>query len=183
MSRSTLISLGMLVIGLFLALFLLVPEWQNINAEKEEKKKSENTLEEWNTYLANINDLSFKYEQSASDLEKLSLAIPSDSQMPELLIQLGEVVKRNGLIATDIKFTAKGETSQEQLKSPSKIKTIEMNLEAEGTYPNFKKFLNDMEKGARLTDVSSVSFAKGGESEGGDIMKFKMVLNSYYLVK
>lgn len=183
MSRSTLISLAMLIIGVFLTLFLLLPEWQNINAEKEEKKKSEDALEEWNTYLANINDLSARYEQSSSDLEKLALAIPSDPQMPELLIQLGEIIKRNGLIATKINFAAKGETPAEQLKSPSKIKTIEMELTMDGTYSNFKKFLNDMEKGARLTDVSSVSFAKESESSGSDVMEFKMALNSYYLAK
>lgn len=173
----------MLVVGVFLTLFLLVPEWRNINTEKEERKKSENSLEEWNTYLANINDLSARYEQSASDLEKLSLTIPSDSQMPELLIQLGEIIKRNGLIATKINFAAKGETPAEQLKSPSKIKTIEIELMMEGTYPNFKKFLNDMEKGVRLTDVSSVSFAKGSESTGSDVMKFEIMLSSYYLAK
>lgn len=167
---------------MFLFFFLLLPAWQDMNTARDKNAKAAEELENWNSIIANIDQLSANYERSKDDLDKLALAIPSDSQVPELLIQLGEIAKRNGLVVSDIKFAVKGETPAEQLKNPSKIKTLETNLTVEGAYPDFKKFLNDIEKNVRLTDVMSVSFSAGRkDEEKSSIIEFDLVLNNYYL--
>lgn len=182
MSRSTFLSLIMFIGGMFLFFFLLLPAWQDMNTARDKSAKAVEELEDWNSIIANIDQLSADYERSKDNLDKLALAIPSDSQVPELLIQLGEIAKRNGLVVSDIKFAVKGETPAEQLKNPSKIKILETNLTVEGAYPDFKKFLGDIEKNVRLTDVMSVSFSSGEKEEtGSKIIKFDLVLNNYYL--
>lgn len=180
MQKSNLLSLLILIVGISLAFFFILPIWDEIDILKLKKEVADEEANSYKSIIVHIDDLSAKYNQASSDLDKLALAIPSDQQFPELLIQFEEMVKRNGLVATSIKLEGAEEAPKDQIGGRRSIRTLSMSIGVDGSYSGFKGFLEDVEKNVRLMNISAISFTKPTD-EKSEVMKFNIKLNSYYL--
>lgn len=178
MQKSSLISLFVLVLGLSLAFIFVLPEWNKITILNNEQTAKEKQLADSRSLIANIDELSAKYEKSKSDLEKLSLAIPSEQQLPELLIQFEDMIKGNGMIVNNVEFNDEGASTINEPSPLGDVKIIRTKLAIEGNYSNFKNLLSDMEHNIRLMDMIAINFSQGAEAGS---MKFDVSLNTYYL--
>src|SRR3989344_1900100 len=104
MQKSSLISLFIFVLGFFVAFIFVLPSWNKAGVLSDEKTLKEKQLTDLHSVVVNIDELSAKYEKSKADLDKLSLAIPSEPQLPELLIQFEDIIKSNGMIINNVEF-------------------------------------------------------------------------------
>lgn len=179
MQRPSLIPFLVFLVSVTVGFIVVWPEWKTVNELKDEKILQEKSLEDLKDTIANINELSNKYDKSEEDINKLAIAIPSTPQIPELLIQVEELVKKNGLILGNIDFSVEGGGGEGLLQSD--IGTIAINVSVEGTYAGLKNILNDIEKNIRLMDVVSVNFSKTDKETG--FSGYSISLNTYYLVK
>ncbi|KKP98772.1 MAG: hypothetical protein US71_C0017G0006 [Parcubacteria group bacterium GW2011_GWD2_38_12] len=179
MLRLSLTSIFIFSVGVALIFVFVLPAWNNIDnliTAKEEKQKE---LVELESIVAHIDELSEQYKKAQDDLEKISLVIPSNPQLPEILIQLEEMVKRNGIIIGDIKFSQEQESLKGEKSASNGIKVVKINIEAEGNYLNLKKLLEDIEVNIRLMNADSISFSRSGANQ--DTIKFTIGITSYYL--
>lgn len=179
MFKLSLTSILIFSVGVALIFVFVLPAWNNIDnlmIAKEEKQKELGDLE---TIVAHIDELSEQYKKAQDDLEKISLVIPSDPQLPEILIQFEEMAKRNGIIIGDIKFSQEQELLKGEKSASNGIKAVKINIEAESDYFNFKKLLEDIEVNIRLMNIDSISFSRSGVNQ--DIIKFTISITSYYL--
>lgn len=179
MQRSSLISFLIFLVSLTLGFVFVWPEFNKTDALKSEKTTQENQRENLKDILANIDELSAKYESAQDDIDKLKLAIPSEPQIPELLIQIEDLVKSNGLVLGNIGFTLEGPTAEEGSSQTNGIRIIKLNLNADGTYENLKNLLKDIENNIRLMDVIMFTFGEPDKETG--FSKFDISLNAYYL--
>lgn len=157
----------------------VLPAWNKSGVLNNEKISKEKQLTDLRSTVANIDELSAKYEKSKTDLNKLSLAIPSEQQLPELLIQFEDVIKSNSMIINNVEFTDEGASTGNEFSKTGNVKIIQTKLAIEGSYSNFKNLLNDIERNIRLMDVTSINFSRGGADTN---TKFDVVLNTYYLL-
>lgn len=182
MQKSTLISFLIFISGISLVFFFLLPAWDEIDTLKLKKEKIGEEAGFQRSIIVHIDDLSAKYNQASADLEKLSLAIPSDQQLPELFIQFEEMIKRNGLVITGIKLGGEENISKDQIQSRHRVQAMSVSIDMDGSYSGFKGFLEDVEKNIRMMDISSISFTRPAD-EKSEVVKFNIKLNSYYLAK
>lgn len=182
MQRSTLLSILVFIVGISLIFFFVLPIWDEISILKLKKEEIGKEVDSLRSIIIHIDDLSAKYNQASADLDKLALAIPSDQQLPELLIQFEEMVKRNGLVTTGIKLENTEEAPKDQIGARRNIKSLSVSVSVDGSYSGFKGFLEDIEKNVRMMDVSAISFTKPTD-EKSEVAKFSVKLNSYYLAK
>lgn len=179
MQRPSLIPFLVFLVSVAVGFIVVWPEWKMVNELKGEKVLQEGALEDIKDTIANINELSNKYDKSEEDIDKLAIAIPPTPQIPELLIQVEELVKKNGLILGNIDFSVEG--AKGEGLSQDEVGIIAINVSVEGTYAGLKNILNDIEKNIRLMDVVSVSFSKIDKETG--FSSYSISLKTYYLVK
>lgn len=161
--------------GIAIFLVFLLPGWdeaKGLQALKENKIQTLRDLKDWSAHFDN---LLAKYQGAENDLQKLSLTVPLEPQISELLVQLEDIVRRNGLAVDDVQFNIP--VKDAALKPGNKsLGVVNVKIKMEGDYKNFKNFIADVEKNIRLMDVSFASLDAGGEG----FMKFDAEISTYY---
>ena len=93
---------------------------------------------------------------TAVDRAKINSIIPSESDVPGLVVILGAIAKESDVILTGIDFTLSDAKSQSDL--PSQIKPMEIALNVgDSNYERLKIFLANLEADLRLFDVRSIT--------------------------
>lgn len=182
MQRSGLVSIFIFIIGIALVFVFVLPDWNQFGVLKNNKAEKQRQLEEKRLLAARIGELSEKYESAKDDLAKLSLVLPGDSQLPELIVQFENMAKTNSLSIADIDFSeiaGQAPTGQALTGQAGNLKTVKTKLSLEGTYGNLKRLLDDIESNVRLMDVSEITFSSIDIESG--VIKFSLDIKSYYL--
>lgn len=161
--------------GIVIFLVFLLPGWDEVKGLKALEENKIQTLKDLGNWSAYFDDLSAKYQSAENDLQKLSLTVPSEPQIPELLVQLEDIARRNGLAVDDVQFNI---PASDRLAKPAdkNLGVVNVKIKMEGDYNNFKNFTADIEKNIRLMDISLVSLNAGGEG----LMKFEVEISTYY---
>lgn len=177
--------------------FFLTDKIGQINEQKSKLAEKEEELKTLAVYADKLGDL----EKTVTDFQrknsemvaKLDVILPSSAQLPELLAQLEGLVgysnfKIKGLSvvkATEERTSTKSKSKaakQEEKTTivsslPDNIKVLKVSLTvAGGDYPEFKKFLNNIEEHVRIFDVTSFSFNAGKDGVSG----YSINLQTYY---
>jgi Tfp pilus assembly protein PilO len=177
--------------------FFLTDKIGQINEQKSGLAEKEAELETLGVYadkLGNLEKIVNDFQRKNSEMvAKLDVILPNSAQLPELLAQLEGLVGYsnfkikglNAVKATEERTSAKTKSKaakQEEKTTiigtlPQNIKTLKVSLTvAGGDYPEFKKFLNNIEKHVRIFDVTSFSF---NASKDG-VSNYSINLQTYY---
>lgn len=162
------------VIGLGIIFVVLLPGWKEIKNLKIIKKNKIQMLADLRSWSTHFDKLSARYQEATDDLQKLSLTIPHDPQIAELLVQLEDMARRNGLAVNDIQFNIQEQSAKSADKKNTGVINIELKME--GGYSNFKSFTVDIEKNVRLMDIFGASI----DAAGDGLMQFNIKLSTYY---
>jgi len=158
------------------AFWVLLPIWENTQAMLELKKTNADNLAQRKQLTASLEKLISQYSERAADFSYFSKAVPTDQDIPGLLVNLESLASENGIIFSGVNFKPK------DLKA-SGIKTLTMEIKIKGSYPAFQNYLGAMEKSLRLFDVTSVSFsgiAPGQTGVSASNVEFNLSVNTYY---
>lgn len=113
---------------------------------------------------------------SISQIKELEDIIPTQVDIPELIIKLKQFVADNDLILTsiDIGGAAAAETAKES--SSATIKSLNISLAISGidSYNKFKSFLDSLEKNMPLLKMNSLTYNPKTDS-------YSLNLITYYL--
>lgn len=159
-----------------LVFWLLLPLYSDTKSALELRKQNENNLSDRLKLSANLESLIGQYNERLADIESFSKVIPEGENIPELLVGLEDLASGSGLAFTSVNFKTK------DLKAPI-FKTLVMEIKVKGSYPNFKNYLENMEKSLRIFDVVSVSFTGIGPGQSSinlNNLEFNLLVNTYY---
>ena len=161
----------MLLIILILMINPAITHITKLNKENTDNRKIKVKLEE---KLDNLEIARRNYADIEEDLPLLDLALPVGSDLPSYLKKIEELAAKNNLKVAAVQF------SDVPISKPEKevLKTEEMpySITIAGSFPDFRTFLDDVEKYIRTTDVSTISITKDQSGQ----LKTTLGAVSYY---
>ena len=154
-----LITIGCFIIALILAITLLWPKYQNLQAVKLHIGGKEAELQSKEEYFNQLKEISKQLEEYGESFSKISSAIPGDPSLPDLFNFFQLAASQTGLILIDVRLG--GITSSE--KQEDVFKEINVALDMTGSYQAFKDFLSVLEKSSRMIKVENLSVSSPAE--------------------
>jgi Tfp pilus assembly protein PilO len=141
---------------------------QNLSRKQIELNNKKQDLEE-------IQQLKVDYEQLETEAQILFDALPDQSDLPSLYVQLQSMVEKNGLIIQSFNVAEAVESPTEENKD--ELQAVDINLNINGTdYQKFKQLLGDIEYSLRILDVTSINYDPRLET-------FSLILKTYYKIE
>jgi Tfp pilus assembly protein PilO len=149
---------------LIVLVVLIYPAIQHITKVNKEIADARVVKTELETKLRDIEAARINLEEIEDDLPTLDLAFPVGSDLSPYLRKIESLARKRKLTITTLQFSnvplSKPSTSED-------LKTTELsyNLTLEGKFPNFRKFLTDLENYIRTSDVLGISLNKQATGE------------------
>jgi Tfp pilus assembly protein PilO len=189
-----LINLAVILILIFV---FIDPLWVSIKTLKTGIAKQEQEVKKVEELVAKIQKLEQEYQEIGGDIEKISLALPQEEDLPYLITQFESLASSNGLLLESVKFTnekTNKETKKKSFQKPGRLNQPEevspsssrlsFEMKLNGSYEGFKEYLRALENNVRLMDVNSIDFS-AGQKDGTDlsslgIFKFGLRVIVYY---
>lgn len=166
---ATLILLIVLVALIYPAIKHITTINKEISDARVVKASLEQKLEDIETAKTNLADMK-------DSLPTLDLALPVGSDLNPYLKKIEAFAKKHKVKIAAIQFSAVP-LSKPTLEETLKTKELSYSITLEGNFTQFRKFLTDLEKYIRTSDVSSVTLAK---KEKGEVRQ-TLGVTSYYL--
>lgn len=163
---------GVLFVLVFGSLFLM-PKYQDFAMQNSEIKIKKQELEEVKKYYTNINQTMQELQKYGDQISKIDSSLPSDFSLASLLNFLQQTSSQSGLVLKNISPV---NITQEK---DSKIKIISLSTVVTGSYQDFKKLLNSLEKSARLVEIESISFTSPDKKEKVTNFDFTLKVKVY----
>jgi Tfp pilus assembly protein PilO len=95
---------------------------------------------------------------------KLEKMIPDNQDNVRLIIDLNGVASRNGMVIKNIKTASQKDNTPQSSSSgtravvlPGTYNTVSMTFDTSTNYPNFLKFLGDLQASLRIMEISKIS--------------------------
>ncbi len=170
----------LILIGVSAGIFFLFID--PIYQETKTLKKQITTLNETFTNskkIQEVRDTLFKKFNAISeeDRTRLEKILPKNVDNVKLILELDRIASERGL---DIKKIDVRDTSGEEggLGPTGRgYGTLEIGLTLTGSYTAFRGFLEDLERGLRLVDVTSLNF----RAAGFDFDQYNLTIRTYWL--
>ena len=120
------------------------------------------------------NDLIRFPEDIRGRLEKM---VPDHIDNVRLIIDLIALAKRYGIELHNPQIVAPGTKTAATGPNVNRYDSVQLNFSITASYDVFQKFLEDMERSLRLTDVVSVGFTAGDK----DTYDYTITIRTYWL--
>jgi|GEM_PF-1063690 len=147
-------NLSILVITLLLAASLYIffdylrpaiAQEKNLELKIKETQKKIELLQE---YKAKAAALVRDYNQLGEQVDKINLALPTDAETAQVLASLSAISRNNNIALKNLSF---------QKGKKGNLSYLDVKTSFTTSYDNYKKWLEDIEKEIRITDVQKVS--------------------------
>ena len=116
---------------------------------------------------------------SQENIDKINKVIPSGSESMNLVVQIEDMMKSNGLVlkSIDTKESAKESSVKKKGEGEKAVSPLSLSIKAQGSYQSFYSFMNEAEKSLRLMDIGSVKVNAIGDKE---VYDFSIEAVSYW---
>lgn len=158
-------------------------EMQGIQSEARAYDEAIDKAGEFNTLLESL--LQKKNSFSALELERLETLIPSEIDGVHTLVDLERLATRHGLlfdqVTIDLEKGTEGDIPEEQVMvsgtTEEGLETLDISFSVVGGYPQFKAFLEDLERSLVLMDVTDLAF----QAAEGEVTSYTVTVRLYAL--
>jgi Tfp pilus assembly protein PilO len=187
MNKKIIVTLINLLVSVILVFVFINPLWASIKTLKTGIAKQEQEVKKVEELVAKIQKLKQAYQEIGGDIEKISLALPSEEDLPYLITQFESLASSNGLLLESVKFTnketkKKSSRKAEQLDQSQEVSSSfsrsSFEIRLNGSYEGLKGYLRALENNVRLMDVEVIDFSavKGKDVDLSNLGIFKFGL-------
>lgn len=168
-----------IAIGLFFG--YMKPTWQTeiaqAKAQIDTYEKALEAAREFNNQIARLQEEQSKIPPE--QLERLRAFLPDGVDNIQLILDLTELADRSGIELSNFDTPTPGAEGENdgEIQSSAVVESLEMTVDAEGTYDDFRAFLDGIERSLRPLDVRAVTI---GNSDTG-VYTYKLTLEFYWL--
>ena len=106
------------------------------------------------------------------DVVLMTTAIPSESQVPQLLTQIDQISNESGLAVVSMNYTMSTVLAGE----------INVTLTSSGNYDQIINFLSNLERSSRIIELDNLRYGENKDTEGNTTLLVTFVLKSPYLI-
>jgi Tfp pilus assembly protein PilO len=148
-----------LVVIIVVGYFLIAPSISALSDTENKIATSEANIKQYQNRIDTLTSLQTQVNQNADILKKISLAYPSNDQMPEILVQIENMARTSNLGVNTIQPT----------KSSTDL-IVPINLSIQGDYIGFKAFLTKMENNIRTMNIKSINLSSSVKKDEGSMI-------------
>jgi hypothetical protein len=173
---------------------LIAPAWKKLGKLGTEIATVQGTADAAKATKENMEN-GKKFLQNSRDIvDRVNVAIPSESKVPAILVMLDDYAKRNGVQLSSFQpaqvlGTATGQSGSTPGASEAGQSSIEVTADYSGRYSSLINFFYTLENSLRLVDVKGFSISSGGttnnaanlSSGSGDTLTGKISFRAYYM--
>lgn len=143
-----LIGAFLIAIATFLVWVLILPDYDRQSFLKLTVQSRTTDLEARNKLINRVGELDKEYQSRYAELKRLSLVIPPEKHIDEMITILEEIFTKTGIPLTDMSLSA-----QEGQSDPN-FNLIGMEFSFKANYNSIINFLEAVEKSLRLIDTT-----------------------------
>lgn len=158
-----------------LMFFAVWPEYtqlrQYIDQEKIKEKDLENMISYNQSLKGMVNGLQGDYKEKIKEVKS---GIPNDHYIPSLLSEIKDLSYETG-----VKIINVGDFSINEYSAGENIKQVEIEIQVQGSYPNFKNFILRLENSIRIISVNSIRIEKSSRSSEEGVLESRLILRTY----
>lgn len=182
MSRLIPFALILIAIGLFFG--YVKPTWQDsIRTLEEDIATFDRTLEAAKDFQKKLAALDTrKKDIPQADIDRLEDFLPNGVDNIRLILDLTELAERTDMEITSFDTPeppAQADANETDLGTSASYESLEMTLTAEGTYEDFRTFIDAVERSLRPLDVVGITIAN---SETG-VYEYQIIIRFYWLAQ
>jgi Tfp pilus assembly protein PilO len=155
---------------LILALFLVVPEYNNFKQLQADLSVQIAERNSKHDYYATIEKIYSDLQETQEDLVKIDDALPGESSLGEVIYFIQESARESALMLKNLSI------SQITGGVGSNVKEISLVADVAGSFPSLENFLIALEKSSRILEIVNISF---GVAEQGAIQNFSLQIKTF----
>jgi len=141
------------VVALALAVLLVWPQYQKLQALNSDNENKKEDLQSRQTYFSQVKEVSTRLQEYPDALSKISNALPKDPSLASLANFLQTNSAQTGLILKKIVLGAPAAPDENK----GSLTETQIVIQVSGSYKAFKDFLLLIENSARLIEVQNIS--------------------------
>lgn len=156
----------LIIVFVIVALFILRPIIDDIKRVNAETQSELTTMENERAYLDSLNtSIGAAQNISPEVLERVTQALPTEANVPSLLVQFGSAAYANGIKIGSLSFSeSKAPPKAQPGAQAALILPVDITLSITArSYFDIKRFLSDLETSLRIMDVQGMTTAGGAE--------------------
>lgn len=147
-NQSSVIILICVLIITSVAYFLINPTLAKIKDSNIKLSAKTNEINEMKTKISSLQTLATDFTSATDQVKKLGLALPTDSDTANVLVQLETMAISSGLQMNSI-----------QPSTQAKKGVVNMTVSLQGEYTSLVNFITAMEKNLRPIDIKTINIA------------------------
>lgn len=176
MSRSikNLVAAILISISGFVLITTVWPSYELSENLKQISSERLEVLEDRGDILDRVDELRREKANYYSELQRLTLLLPRDEKLPEIITMIDSIFSRSGIISNSV-------TINRNKNIENKIQSTRVEIRSFGSYESFYSFINTVQKSIRLFDVSSFNISEDQNSDKDGQLSFVVTGNIYRL--
>lgn len=149
-----------------------------LNKAAELQQLKQSLLSKYNTF-------------NPSDVERLQKLLPDHVDNVRLILDIDSVAGRRAMAIQNVVVSSSQTAKASQTaigtvsSSKQKFDALTVKFTTQGTYDNFRGFLDDIQKSLRIVDLVSLSITRTSESAGGTaaqpLYNYEVTMRTYWL--
>jgi Tfp pilus assembly protein PilO len=141
------------------------------------KEKNEKLLQANAAVTAFLN----QYNSNLTEAEKANRTLPfGDPDVPILLDYYSKMVTDSGLTLVQLGIEGRNQSEVAKQADHNSIQSVDVKLQASGSYEAFKDYLLRVRRSLRLTDVVSVNVSADEGGTDSRLLKYDLRIKTYY---
>ncbi len=178
---SILIAILILVASLFVYSSFIKPAYSEIKDLRSEVASRLNLIAENESSLEQIQKLLGEYQNVAQLKETISLIFPTEQDLPQVVNQITSLANINKLTIDQLaagQLAIKPSTHSTSIKGKG---TLRFSFHLNGSYENFKSFLQNLETNMSLMDLVNLKIEPSAKTKAGENnFSYNMTIDRYY---
>ena len=149
----------MVGLAAFLLFYLVLPNYDEMKIFRAAVAERESLLQSRKEAMTTIDNLKNEYQKNKEEIDKISIIIPSEKHIPELVSAMENIAGTTGLVLTtfNIADNSNKETDKE-------VKSLSINAKLFGSYDAYRGFIAAIETNQRLIDIEISKVSRDEES-------------------
>lgn len=188
MTKTILAIIGLSIAGATL-FFYTQPTYDSVRAMEAEIGEYNQALEKAAELQALKQSLLSRYNAfNPADVDRLHKLLPDHVDNVRLVLDLDNLAARHGMALQNVTLSNPTQDAQKTAigaigTSRQKFNSLTLKFATHGTYPDFKGFIQDLEKSLRIVDLVSLSLQEADTNQSGQEPRYRydITIRTYWL--
>lgn len=149
----------MVAAAAFLVFYFVLPNYDETKVFKKAVTERESLLKSRKEIMGQLDNLKKDYQKNKEEIDKISIIIPAEKHIPELVSAIENIAGTTGLALTT--FNISDNFNKEADKE---VRSLNLNAKLVGSYDAYRGFIAVIETSQRLIDVEISKITRDEES-------------------